>query len=397
MIRRQLALGLAGACAAAGLLSGRSLLSGATAPVETGGGGPIVPAEPARVLGVPLPRIFSCFGSGLAAPDETRRYGAVIWHRTPENLRLLRAARAQHPDLVALMYRELYCVLRHETQLGESTGGWMWLDRHHSDWFQLDRGGRRVEIPDYPGRWMMDLREPGWREFWIEKTLRDVVEGGWDGVFVDDALTSLGAHQLPPLAGYAEDADLQAAVGEFLAAITAAFHRHGKLVIANVSNTDEYPGLWASWLAATDGLMEEHFAGDGWTWGRHAGERQLEALQEAARQGKWVLCLTYGDWTDQPRMETSLAAYLIGAGERTLWSYRPYANADQPAWHASWEPSLGAPLGEAERNGAVWRRRFEHGIAVVNAGTAPVTVEADGQPLRLQAREGRLIRHEEAR
>ena len=340
----------------------------------------------------PWPRLFSCFGSDLARLEEmAQRYEVVIWHNHPKLRQALQGLKRHNPQVTALMYRELFCVLHEETPLGESVGGFDWIAAHHPEWFQRDRQGRRIEVPDYPGRWMMDLGHPGWQAFWIERTLRDVEAGGWDGVFVDDALTTVRAHELPPLAGYPDDASLQEAVSSFLSRISEAFHRSGKLVIANASNTYDAPGLWERWLEVTDGLMEEHFAGQGWTWGEHIAPRQLEAMRAAAQKGKRMFCMTYGSWEDRARMETSLAAYLVGAGPGIFWSYRPPKPSDRPAWHASWTDRLGQPLGEAEVIGSVWRRRFEQGLAAVNAGANPQSVETPCGVVALQAHEGRLI------
>jgi len=337
-------------------------------------------------------RVFSCFGSAAQA-DYFMRYQALIWHRTPRNVAFLQEVRRYNPTITALMYRELFCVQRFETELQETVGSWDWIDANHPEWFQLDLQGRRVEIPDYPGRWLMDWRNTEWRAFWIEKTLRDVQEGGWDGVFADDALSSLQAHQLPPLQGYATDQDLQAAVESFLKAVTDAFHCQGKIVIANLSNSYAYPDLWARWLSITDGLLEEHFNGESWNWGPAVAQQQLLALQDARRQNKWMLCLTYGKWDDPEKMESSLALYLLGAGPRTLFSYRPYANADIPPWHAIWEQDFGQPLEDAQQLATgIWTRRFQYATVIVNTTLVDTALEVAGRAVPLKAQRGRVVR-----
>ena len=340
----------------------------------------------------PLPRLFSCFGADPSRPDEmASRYAVVIWHNHPQLRQALRQMKRRNPSATGLMYRELFCVLQQEGPLGESVGGHDWIAAHHPEWFQRDRQGRRVEVPDYPGRWMMDLGDPGWQAFWIESTLRDVDAGGWDGVFVDDALTTVRSHALPALAGYPDDASLQEAVTGFLSRITDAFHRREKLVIANASNTYDAPGLWERWLAVTDGLMEEHFAGQGWSWGRDVAPRQLEAMRAAARSGKRMFCMTYGSWDDRGRMETSLAAYLIGEAPGIYWSYRPPKPSDRPAWDAAWQLAVGEPVGEPEALGTVWQRKFQRGVALVNVGPSPQQAVTPCAAVSLQPHEGRVI------
>lgn len=320
-----------------------------------------------------IPKFFTYFGIAPYKTEEMAgRYQAAIWHNHPEVGPVLSGVRHRNPDFKIFMYRELFCILEKETPLRESVGYYDWIDREHPDWFQLDVHGKRVEVPDYPGRWMMDLGHPGWRKFWIEQTLREAIDGNWDGAFADDALTNVFAHNLPPLAHYADDRALQETVYEFLRLAHAEFQRAGKLLIANVSNSYDYPGLWARWLGATDGLMEEHFAGESWTWNEYVASRQLEAMRTAGEMGKWMFCITYGPWQNEDRMRKSLTAYLIGAGERTYWSYRPYEDSDDPVWHVQWNGAFTKPQGYAEIDGSVWKRYFESGLAALNI--SPETV-----------------------
>ena len=320
-----------------------------------------------------------------------RRYDVVIWHHHPAVRQALPELRQHNPHLKAFMYRNLFCVLKQETPLEESAGNFDWISAQHPDWFQHDLQGRRIEVPDYPGRWMMDLGNPEWQEFWIRETLRDVIQGGWDGVFADDALTEVKAHSLPSLAGYPNNAELQKAVYGFLVKAHQEFTKANKLFLANVSGSYHYPGLWGKWLEATDGLMEEHFTGEGWTWGKEVPKQQLEALQLASREGKWMFCMTYGPWENRERMLNSLAAYLLGAGPKTFWSYRPDQPSDDPAWDPSWEHRLGRPLEEAHSSGSLWQRRFENGVVAVNAGSSPHPWDWAGKRRMLAPHQGVVI------
>jgi flagellar biosynthesis protein FlhG len=72
-------------------------------------------------------------------------------------------------------------------------------------------------VPEYPGRWMMDLSHPGWRKFWIDETLREVIDGNWDGAFADDALTNVSVRSVDQ--GYVECLrNLRSAHPEFIGA-----------------------------------------------------------------------------------------------------------------------------------------------------------------------------------
>ena len=338
------------------------------------------------------PHLFSCFGvDGAQLEQMAQRYDAVIWHNDPLLRQALARLKQWNPQVTGFMYRELFCVQREETPLAETVGSYAWIDAHHPEWFQQDAQGRRVEVPDYPGRWMMDLGHPGWQAFWIEQTLRDVEAGGWDGVFADDVLTSITVHHLPALAGYTTNAALQQAVYGFLAKAHDAFRAKGKLLVANVSGSYHFPGLWERWLAVTDGLMEEHFAGEGWTWGNDVAQQQLQAMRLARQAGKWMFCFTYGQWDDRQRMSTSLAAYLIGIGPRICWSYRPPSDADKLPWDEAWAVSLGDPVGEVEIVDGLWQRRFERGWAVVNVGRRPRVFASTQGPVLIAPQQGVVI------
>ena len=308
------------------------------------------------------------------------RYKLVIWHNHPEIVRNLPALRQKDPNIKALLYRELFCILREETQLEESVGHYDWIIKHHPDWFQKDTSGNMVEIPQYPGRFMMDLGNKEWQEFWIERTLSDVHEGGWDGVFVDDALTSVRMHDLPPLLNYPDDASLQAAVYGFLQKVYTVFQAEDKLMLVNVSNSYDYPGLFDQWLAVTDGIMEEHCSGSSWNWGSHVGAAQLESMQIARQTGKWYLCMTYGDWEDTELADVSLATYLMGSSEKVAWSYRPYdTEVKRIPVDPAWIDMIGQPLGEAQEDNGIWSRTFLNGTIFLNPTRDPQMIKYSGE------------------
>lgn len=318
-------------------------------------------------------------------------YDMAVWHDDPQMKKMLPAVRKKNPNFVAIMYREAFCVLEKETYLKESVGHYDWISENHPEWFQLDSRGRRVEVPDYPGRWMMDFANPGWQDFWIEQTLQDVIAGGWDGVFADDVLTNVKAHDLPRLNKYVSDKALQEAVTSFLERAYPEFQKAGKLFIANVSSSYKFQGLWEAWLDLTDGMMEEHFAGDGWTWGDDVAENQLFSTLMAAKKDKWVLNLTYGTANQHKKMMTSFAAHLVSAGDKAVWYYRPNTIPNQPNWDKRWESSLGKAVRSPEVYGNVWVRAFERGYVVVNPSVEGSSVEIEGRKIHLDGHQGKIL------
>lgn len=345
----------------------------------------LLPAAPVGSQAQEAPRFFAVHTTyDYALDDIARRFSLVIWHGHPRSVEHLPWLRRKNPQLKALLYREMFCVLSQETPLAESVGHYEEILADHPDWFQRDASDRIVEVPDYPGRFMMDAGNPEWQDFWIRETLREVKAGGWDGVFADDALTSVRMHDLPPLRNYPDDASLQDAFFGFLQRMHEAFQKEGKLVIANVSNSYDHPGLFEKWLGVTDGIMEEHFSGKAWSWGPRVGEQQLQAMQTARRAGKWYLALTYGGWEEASLRDLSLASYLVASGGHVAWAYRPAREyperfpVDPP-----WLGKLGVPKGEPWRQGAVWGREFHGGVLLVNPSGESQQVDHRGERITI--------------
>ena len=338
-----------------------------------------------------LPRLHACFTEMGAEPQ---RYDMAVWEAW--NKPLLPVARAAVPHLKAVMYRQLFFVTSKDVGDGATAATYDSVVKQHPDWLLRHTNGDLVNIPDYPQYWAVDPANTQWQSYWIAKTLSDVIGGGWDGVFIDDVLTTVAAHQLsgrPPLAGYPNDASLQAAVQQFLARIYPVFQRQGKLVILNVSDSDRYPGLLEQWLQVSDGYMEEHFAGDGWTWGDEVATRQLEAMRLAAQRGKWMLCMTYGAWSDRGKMDQSMAAYLVGAHPKITWAYRPPGDGPvEGLGYPEWVRELGKPISEPEQVNGLWRREFAAGSVVVNPTPQPLTDQADGRHEVIEPRGYRVWR-----
>ncbi len=330
-----------------------------------------------------------------ALEDIAGRYAVFIWHRHPVLVERLQSVRRRNPGITALMYRELFCVQEKETPLAETVGEYEWIRDNHPDWFQKDRAGRVVEVPDYPGRFMMDPGNPQWQDFLIRRTVADLKEGHWDGVFLDDVLTSIRMHRLPLLANYPDDASLQRAFYAFLRKAYAAFQSEGFLMVANVSNSYDYPGLFQQWLQVTDGILEEHFSGQAWSWGDLVGKEQLAAMQTAGAAGKWYFCVTYGDWDDSAMMDLSMAAYLVCGYRKAVWTYRPYEqDVERFPVIPAWVERLGEPQGQTQRSGSIWYRTFEHGVLCVNPSPSSHKIEYRG---RMHAVPGHSFRIFESR
>lgn len=344
-----------------------------------------------------IPNLYLYFTGDLEQQEKfSERYDVVIWHHHPNLINALKNYRVRNPEVTAFMYKELFCILEKETEANESVGHYDWINEHHPEWFQLDAQGNRVEVPDYPGRWMMDMGNEEFREFWIQQTLADTIAGGWDGVFVDDALTNIAAHDLPPLKDYTTDEAIQEVVYGFLARIKEVFSQYDKMVVANVSNTYDYPGMYDKWIKVLDGMMEEHFASTGWTWGSHVASEQIRYLIKSRQLNKWYFAMTYGPWEDEEELQRSLAAYMIGAGDRIYWAYRPYFEHVHSPKDPEWAWSLGNPVSLPFKRDGLWMREFANGLLVLNTEDESLEFDPDGCGIRLGPHNWMIMREEDA-
>ena len=135
--------------------------------------------------------------------------------------------------------------------------GYCWVKRHHPDWLLDAAGtGRPFEFGGYPHIWETDYGNSSYQRQWIRNVLADVRDHGWDGVDVDNALTTAAAYGVA--AKYPTDAAAQAATHSALQMIGPALHAAGVSAVFNVGYATAFPGLWQRWLGPVDGLEEEY-------------------------------------------------------------------------------------------------------------------------------------------
>jgi hypothetical protein len=299
---------------------------------------------------------------------------------------LARRIKAADPNAVVLAYKDLSAVLvnsstvvgGHDGELLPAGVGFVDADTNHPDWFLLDRSGDRLGFEDYPGNWQMDVGNAGYQARWAANVIADLRgQGSFDGVFMDDVLTRAGAHhesQTP--AKYPTDAALQGATRSMLAAVAPSLRAAGYLSFANIPGAYEYPGLWKDWLGLLDGAFEENFAVWGSErvadWGSNGWRAHLEEINEASRQGKWVLFRADVSSGDREALRYALGTYLL-ADHR----YAAFAVGDTVKWQPEYDWVIGEPQGPAtEIQHSVLRRDFSLGVVIVNAN-ASKSVDVD--------------------
>ena len=131
--------------------------------------------------------------------------------------------------------------------------GYCWLKHNHLDWLLQATGGQRLlEFKGYPDTWETDYGNPGYQRLWIHDVLTDVRRHGWDGVKVDNALTTANAYGQAQK--YRTDTAVQAASYSALREIGSALRRAGVASVFNVGYAPRFPRLWARWLRPVDGI-----------------------------------------------------------------------------------------------------------------------------------------------
>jgi len=256
--------------------------------------------------------------------------------------------------------------------------GYCWVRRHRPAWLLGAADTRKpFEFRGYPRIWETDYGNPAYQRRWIRNVLADVHAHGWDGVRVDNALTTANAYGVA--AKYPTDGSVQAATYSALRSIGGALHRADVPAVFNVGYMTQFPGLWRRWLAPVDGLEEEFYLSHsrqpnavGHAWGAYQAE-----LGACTAQHKtcWFHAGSYSSAVSGRTRAYALASFLLATDERQLLAVGDTAQTLRA-------PSrLGRPIGLASRTGPLWQRRFAGGIAVVNPSTFTASLSLGGSYL----------------
>ena len=251
------------------------------------------------------------------------------------------------------------------------TGDFQRLSREHPDWFLLDSKGRRVkklEEGKYT-HYFMDIGNPGFRDFWLERVITALQDHGWNGVFIDNADASLVRYQkidqVP--AKYPTDENFQVAVKSFLSFINVRLRAKGLLAFANITGLKD-PNVWFDYLESLDGAMQESFVVD-WDTGYRSDsqwEEHLSRMERSQAEGKRVICVAQGKENNKERQEFAYASYLLIASGKASFRYASGCCYMYPWIYDNYAIDLGAPLGPRTFRDGVWQRSFSNGRVTVN-------------------------------
>ncbi len=252
--------------------------------------------------------------------------------------------------------------------------GYCWLLRNHPSWIlRKASNGKPLRFRGYADIWETEYGNPGYLSVWLRNVLADVRSHGWDGVDVDNALTTATAYGIST--EYPTNAAVQAATYSALREISSTLGRAGVKSVFNVGFAPMFPGLWSHWLSAVDGLEQQFYLsysdrptalGTGW----QAYQAEVSACASQHKTCWFHTGGYYASVTPQTR-DYALASYLLAAGSQQLLSVgtiNPTTAQAQPCMR------LGQAKGPTQMVGLAWRRNFSRGIAVVNPTGSKMSV-----------------------
>jgi hypothetical protein len=250
--------------------------------------------------------------------------------------------------------------------------GYCYVMRHHPRWFLRSAlTGRPFEFRHYPQIWATDYGSNAYQRRWTRNVLADVRAHGWDGVEVDNALTTADAYGIA--AKYRSDPAVQAATYSALRTIGEALRKAGVASVFNVGYATRFPGLWRRWLRPAAGLEQEFYLA------LSAGSRATGASWRAYEQEISSCAAQHKScWFKPSNAQVSgtslyaFASYLIAAGGKQFLAVGNMTSLTRPCW------KLGAPEGPGQQIGPAWRRFFRSGVAVVNPTSKRLTVSLGG-------------------
>ena len=291
------------------------------------------------------------------------------------------AIRAANPSVKVFEYKDLTssrsnaCTPSQNGALNYAlpTGvDYCWAMANHPEWFLHNASGGLLQETNYPTQYEMDYGNPAYQSMWAHNVVQDLTSHGWDGVEMDNALTTYNAYGISPT--YPNDQMTQTAMKTMLSVVGPAIKTAGKLGVANVGYDTKYPSIWAAWLPFLTGLMDEFT----WSWGTSVDQSvpdwntfEIEVSSCAAVHD---LCwFRVGAYQQQSAamVNFAVASYLLPADGSSVIGVGDMLWSNYPELYTS----LGAALGAAHINGnGNWQRDFQGGSVIVNLSTWTGTV-----------------------
>jgi hypothetical protein len=373
-------------------LSARTLL---TAPLSAGG---LLTAACLAVALCPTPALALSAAAGHvryairpegAWPDPAltaKRSRVVIL--LPWQQALMHQLKAANPKLIVLEYKDLGNSSSYEPVDGFSTDGVSYTQAAsaHPGWLLRNRAGRPIQCAGFGYLWAMNIGNRSFERAWADEVVGELKSGGWDGVFIDNVNPTIRYYANPAqVAQYPTDGAYAAAMSNALSYIAPRIHAAGKLVMANIGSWPSYAATGMRWLRYLDGAMDERFTK--FTPARGAGYRspaewrtELSLLENTQREHKWFIGIAQSSDNDVQAERFGWATMLLGARGRATFALQDDNEYGVETWFKDYEAHLGRALGPAHAQpSGVYRRRFAHGLVLVNPTATTRTVKLGGR------------------
>jgi Hypothetical glycosyl hydrolase family 15 len=362
-------------------------------------GAPSSSATPGRITRTPAVRTFSQWLDEAAVKATTKAQWATIARNNTIvvlnswDFRLIPFLRRANSKIQVWVYKDLSGVRSDDCgRAGGDCGrcaqgvtdssylssgmGYCWVKRFHPGWLLGAAGtGQPLQFKGFRHTWETDYGEPAYQRQWIRNVVADVRRHGWDGVDVDNALTTAGAYGVA--AKYPTNAAVQAATYSALREVGPALHQAGVSAVFNVGYATSFAGLWRRWLGTVDGLEQEFYLSYstqpnalGATWNAYEDEVSSCAAQH---KSCWFHSGDYSAAVTPRTRDYALASYLLATdGRQFLAVGNTTSGPLPPRW------AVGTSLGTMNQLGGAFGRYFVWGIAIVNTSRSSSTVFLGG-------------------
>jgi hypothetical protein len=368
--------------AAAQGASGGNVVTFGVAPVGGGGSG-----------GQPGQKVYAyrMFGGD----DNIGRIGAAnltkyqVYLLSPYMTNMATAIKQANPSAQIYMYKDptssrttAGCV---DQAIGRDWGVDYCDAQAHPAWF-MTKGGQPFQYGGYAGHWHMDVGAAGYKEKYASNVLADLRKTpAWSGVFLDNMMADITAYAGGYPDQYKTQAAGQAAYGAFMDYVGPQLKAAGYGTMGNNNGARLVPGLWAKYTNGATGGYDEFWttfgtenlaAYDGVGWDAQIAEAEL--LSQQGKLGVWTAqtkngacksCQVYG-FASYLLIADGKQAYAEGSVDDQVGNWIDYA----PMY--SWD--LGKPTtGKLLARDSIYVRRYERGIAIVNASKSSASFTLD--------------------
>ncbi|HEX6513801.1 MAG TPA: putative glycoside hydrolase, partial [Chloroflexota bacterium] len=259
-------------------------------------------------------------------------------------------------------------------------------------WFFHWNGQRVFSCTD--GHYLMELSDPGWRQWWSAQVIQQLQDNEDDAVFAD-------SYSAPNYFGpNAWNPGLPVVDAQFEQAWAGREHAFTDYMEGQLAGRWKWIPNVGAWITTrdpsdysnVDGVMVEDFAkwdGDGY-FARGDWSLQMNRALSLTRAGKIVIGQTYVDTNNVRQRLFALGSYLLVKGSHT---YVSLDMGTRPAWFPEYGVKLGPALDPLPADVSaywnpgwnVYNRRFANGLVLVNPGTSSSAVALEQPYLRVDA------------